>query len=232
MKKVILALFAVSVLVVSCKKDDDYKQEPPRDRGEEAIAAQNEIEEFLNSYSYNYEEFENPSEDFDYRVVMDSIQPGSNKIPLMEQVEYKTVEDPYEPDVKYKLYYLKVEQGTGDAVAEAEQVYITYESYRIRTNERLENSNSTDAKRFDLENKTSNKGLKEALKEFNAAEGFVENGDGTITYEGYGIGAVFVPSGLAFFNNPPLGAPVGVYNQIAYAFQVKGVNKKEEEEED
>lgn len=231
MKKVIFALFAVSVLVVSCKKDDDYKEDPPRDRGEEAIAAQNEIEEFLNSYAYNYEDFENPSEEFDYRVVIDSIIPGSNKIPLIEQVEYKTVEDPYESSVKYKMYYLKVAQGEGAAVADAEAAYITYESWRMLSNEQLERTSSSDPKPFAFENKASNTGLKEALKEFNAAEGFIVNDDGTITYEGYGIGAVFVPSGLAFYNNPPLAAPIGVYNQLIYTFQVKGVSEQEEEED-
>src|SRR5699024_11502690 len=134
MKKTILALFAIAVLVVSCKKDDDYKEEPPRDRGEEAIAAQNEIEEFLSNYAYNYEEFENPSEDFDYRVVIDSIVAGSDKTPLIEQVDFKMVEDPFEPEVKYKLYYLKVAQGDGPAVADALNAHITYEAWKLNTN--------------------------------------------------------------------------------------------------
>lgn len=227
MKRVILALFAASVLVVSCKKDDD-KMEPPRDRGKEAIAAQNQIEAYLSNYAYNYEDFENPSSDFDFRVVIDSILPGSNRIPLIEQVEYKMVEDPFESDVKYKLYYLKVKQGTGEAVADAEVAHITYETWRLTTNELLERTNSSQPRPFVMDNKASNLGLKEVLKEFNAAEELIENEDGTISYEGYGIGAAFVPSGLAFFNNPPLGAPIGFYNQLIYTFQVKGVTTKEE----
>lgn len=231
MKKVILTLFAIAVLGVSCKKDDDHEVEPPRNRAEEAIAAQNEIEEFLSNYAYNYEEFENPSEDFDYRVVIDSIEAGSDKTPLIEQVDYKMVEDPYEPEVKYKLYYLKVAQGEGPAVADAEVVHITYETWRLRTGELLERTNSSQPKPFVLDNIYNNTGLKEVLKEFNAADGYIENEDGTIVYEGYGIGAAFVPSGLAFYNNPPLGAPIGYYNQLIYTFQVKGVTEKEEEEE-
>lgn len=230
MKKVILALFALSVLVVSCKKDDDHKQEPPRDRGEEAIVAQNEIEEFLSAHTYNYEEFENPTSDFDYRVVIDSMEAGSGRTPLIEQVEYKMVDDVFEPNVKYKLYYLKVAQGEGAAVTDAEVVYITYETWRLSNNELLERTNSSQPKPFVLDNKASNTGLKEALKEFNAAENFIDNEDGTIDYEGYGIGAVFVPSGLAFFNNPPLGAPIGYYNQLIHTFQVKGISEKEEED--
>ncbi len=232
MKKIILALFAASVLVVSCKKDDDYKEEPPRDRGEEAIAAQNEIEEFLSKHAYNYEDFENPSEDFDYRVVFDSIAEGSGKTPLIDQVEYKIVEDPYESNVTYKLYYLKVEQGEGDPVSDAEVAYITYETWRMRTGELLERTSSSQPKPFVMENKFSNGGLKEALLEFNAADGFTENEDGTVSYDGYGIGAVFVPSGLAFFNNPPLGSPIGYYNQLIYTFQVKGVSENPEEDEE
>lgn len=231
MKKVILILFAVSVLAVSCKKDDDYKEEPPRDRGEEAIAAQNEIEEFLSNYAYNYEDFENPREDFDYRVVFDSIAPGSDRTPLIEQVDYKMVEDLYEPEVKYKLYYLKVAQGEGPAVADAEVAHITYETWRLSNNELLERTGSSEPKPFVMDNKFSNTGLKEVLKEFNAADGFIENEDGTISYEGFGIGAAFVPSGLAFYNQPPLGALIGYYNQLIYTFHVKGVTETEGEEE-
>lgn len=232
MKKTILALFAIAVLVISCKKDDEHKVEPPRDRGEEAIAAQNEIEEFLSNYAYNYEDFENPSEDFDYRVVIDSIEAGSNKIPLIEQVEYKMVEDAYEPEVKYKLYYLKIAQGEGPSVSDAEVAYITYETWQLNTMTMVERTNSSQPKPFVLDNKATDHGLKEALKEFNAADGFNVNEDGTVTYEGYGIGAVFAPSGLAFYNNPPLGVPIGFYNQLIYTFQVKGVNENEEEEEE
>lgn len=231
MKKVILILFAVSVLAVSCKKDDDYKEEPPRDRGEEAIAAQNEIEEFLSNYAYNYEDFENPREDFDYRVVFDSIAPGSDRTPLIEQVDYKMVEDLYEPEVKYKLYYLKVAQGEGPAVADAEVAHITYETWRLSNNELLDRTGSSEPKPFVMDNKFSNTGLKEVLKEFNAADGFIENEDGTISYEGFGIGAAFVPSGLAFYNQPPLGTLIGYYNQLIYTFHVKGVTETEGEEE-
>src|SRR5699024_6712062 len=123
--------------------------------------------------------------------------------PLIDQVEYKIVEDPYESNVTYKIYYLKVEQGEGDPVSDAEVAYITYETWRMRTGELLESTSSSQPKPFVMENKFSNGGLKEAVLEFNAADGFTENEDGTVSYDSYGIGAVFVPSGLAFFNNPP-----------------------------
>lgn len=228
MKKVILLLFVASILVVSCKKDDSFKEEPPRDRGKEAIAAQNEIEEFLTKYTYNYEDFENPSEDFNFRIVIDSIVPGSNKKPLIDLVSYKTVEDPEDSKVKYKLYYLKVRQGKGPAMADAEIAYITYEAYRVRDNKLVEETNLSDPKPFVFDTKSS-LGVKQALLEFNASDSFIENPDGTTTYNNYGIGAVFVPSGLAFFNRPPLGVAVGVYNQLIYAFHVKGAKLVVEE---
>ncbi len=35
-----------------------------------------------------------------------------------------------------------------------------------------------------------------------------ENPDGTLTFDDYGIGAVFIPSGLGYYNTPPLGSPI------------------------
>ena len=40
---------------------------PPRDRGEEAIPSTAEIETYLMTHFYNYEEFANPPADFDFQ---------------------------------------------------------------------------------------------------------------------------------------------------------------------
>src|SRR5690606_24317759 len=91
----ILLLLTLSTVFVSCKKDDDGV--PPfveRDRYEEAAVAKAEIETYLQTHFYNYEEFENPPVGFDYQIVFDVIEgENSDKIPLIDQVETKSVFD-------------------------------------------------------------------------------------------------------------------------------------------
>ena len=44
------------------------------------------------------------------------------------------------------------------------------------------------------------KGFSESVSEFNIATNTVDNGDGTFTYQNYGVGAVFMPSALGYYS--------------------------------
>lgn len=229
MKKIRFAVLSMLIVLAACSKDDN-KTEKPRDRAQEAIEAQNEIEEYLNNYTYNYEDFDNPSEDFDFKIQFEKIE-ESGKTPLMDLVDYKVVEDPVKAGLEYKLYYLKVKKGDGEALADAEVAFITYDIWRMRTDELIDGTSDSQPKPFVMD-APSNPGLKEVLREFNAGTDFEINDDGTVTYTGYGIGAAFIPSGLAFFNQPPLGSTIGYYNQLIYTFHTKAMKAKESDEDE
>ena len=44
----------------------------------------------------------------------------------------------------------------------------------------------------------------------------LENGDGTISYEGFGIGAIFIPSGLGYFDRSAAGGSVPSYSPLVF----------------
>jgi len=218
MRKKILIPFAIlSILfIVSCNNDDDGgNTEPPRDRGEEAAAAQLEIESFLETHFYNYEEFQSPPADFDFRVEIDTIA-GENidKTPLIEQVDFKTVRDRVEDDVTYKLYYLNVAQGGGESLQFPDIAFMTYEGFLIDL-EKFDGSPTPV--RFDLTQFIN--GFQDALIEFNGAETITSNEDGSVSYDNFGIGAVFIPSGLGYFNISPT-TEIPSYAQLVFTFQL------------
>ena len=211
-----LTLFLTTLFVGCGNNDDDGPIAVPiRDRAEEALEAQTEIEEFLSTHFYNYEEFENPPADFDYKIKIDSIA-GENldKTPLIEQVQFKTVKDRVEDDVTYKLYYLKVSEGGGTPVLFPDILTLTYEG-------RLSDLSLFDGRtapvQFDLTQIVN--GLQDALIEFNNAAGITELPDGTLNVEDPGIGAVFIPSGLGYFFEPPPMSGIGLYAQLIFTFQ-------------
>jgi hypothetical protein len=73
----------IVLTVLSCKKDDGVDAIPPRDRGEEAIPSTTEIETFLATHFYNYEEFDNPPANFKFRIKFDTIAgDNASKTPL------------------------------------------------------------------------------------------------------------------------------------------------------
>ncbi|MEH6764655.1 MAG: hypothetical protein V7655_09150 [Aequorivita antarctica] len=231
MKKIkfgVTSLIVMLIVTVSCKKDDgsDIYIVPPRDRGEEAIRAQAEIEAFLETHFYNYEEFQADPENF--KLKFDTIAgDNASKIPLMEQVTSKEVKDLVDNTVVYKLYYLKVREGGGDEHPHfCDRTTNTYDG-------RLMNLDLFDSSvipvKFDLvDNPLNNppisgiiRGLQQAIIEFKGAQGDpIVNPDGTLTFENYGIGAVFIPSGLAYFQYPPPTGGLNSYDQIIFSFEL------------
>jgi len=205
----------------SCKKDDGIDVIPPRDRGEESIPSTAEIETYLTTHFYNYEEFENPPAGFNFKVKFDTIAgDNASKTPLMEQISFKNVKDRVDNTVTYKLYYLKVIQGEGKSPSFPDIASIAYAGIYLNNESGYNRSDDFDSSvfpiRFDLTQIVP--GLSEAIVEFNASTGYVLNGDGTTTYQNYGIGAAFMQSGLAYYSTPPPGIPV--YSQLIFTFEL------------
>jgi len=224
MKKIkyLLPILAFAFVVLnSCKDDDDgVVRIPPHDRGEEAIIANDQIVKFLETHFYNYEEFENPTTDFNFRIVFDTIA-GDNalKTPLIEQVDVKEVTDIFDEDVTYDLYYLKVNEGGGDEIKFTDNVSLAYEGRLVADLELFDSS--VVPVPFDLTQIVN--GLQSALIEFKGAISFDGNNDGTLTFEDFGNGAVFIPSGLAYFDSPP--PSLINYSQLIFTFHTYLIQK-------
>ncbi|WP_239990752.1 FKBP-type peptidyl-prolyl cis-trans isomerase [Marixanthomonas ophiurae] len=220
-----------ALLLFSCKKDDGGVDTiPPRDRGEEAIEAEADIITYLETHFYNYEEFNSPPEGFDYTIRFDTIAgDNANKTPLMEQVVSKSVQDRIDEDVFYDLYILKARQGEGKSPNFPDLAVNSYTGITIRNNEVFDASISPV--KFDLTQIIN--GLQEAMIEFNGADPELteQNPDGTITFKDFGVGAAFIPSGLGYFSNPPLGAGIQLYDQLIFTFKLYEVEIGDQDED-
>jgi len=214
-------LMVLTVLSVSCNKDDGPEPPPPpRDRGPEAVRAQAEIEAFLETHFYNYEDFQNDPNNF--KIKFDTIAgDNASKTPLIDQVKFKEVNDVFDPSVSYKLYYLKVREGEGDRPHFSDYTTNTYEGRTLG----LEIfDNAVTPVRFNLVDVGNTpgiiRGLQMGLIEFKGATNIIENPDGTLSYEDYGIGAVFVPAGLGYYQFPPITASIKPYDQLIFSFEL------------
>ena len=61
-------------------------------------------------------------------------------------------------------------------------------------------------------------GWSRVLPEFNAAESFIENGDGTVSFLNSGVGVMFIPSGLGYFDAGPAG--IAPYSNLIFKFEL------------
>ena len=227
-------LVIIVLILASCKKDDDPIGEvvPPRLLSEVALEDEVKIKQYLETHFYNYEDFATPSEDFDFRIKIDTIA-GSNstKTPMSEQVEFKDIlvssnnfaglEE--ENDIKHRLYYLSVREGEGVSPSIADSVYLRYEGFRISNNVVFDAQNRW----LDLQGTASQTnpgtigGFKNGLPNFKDGTNIIENLDGTFEVTDSGIGMIFVPSGLAYFNGGQPGAP---YSPISFKINLLATN--------
>ncbi|WP_066225275.1 FKBP-type peptidyl-prolyl cis-trans isomerase [Formosa haliotis] len=219
----------LAAMVFTCKNDDDDNTEtvPARDATEVYEENMAEIEAYLETHFYNYEDFDfdnpySPAND-NFQIVFDTIAGvNSDKIPLSDQVVSKEVPDSVEEDLIYTMYYLVVREGKGEEIHFTDRAFVQYRGTLLDGS--IFDSTVTPVGLSMLSYGTDYgvvDGFKETVIEFKTSTGNSENGDGTVTYHEHGIGAGFLPSGLAYFNSATSTIPA--YSPLIFAVNTSGV---------
>ncbi|WP_335966622.1 hypothetical protein [Galbibacter sp. PAP.153] len=201
--KYLIPVVIATLFIISCNNDDDGSDEPVlRDLTE--VTAENEVElqAYLKTHFYNYEEFANPTADFDYKIVFDTIAgDNADKTPLIDQIKDTLITI---QDVPQKMYYLIAREGEdeqgnkGKHPLLGDEVICKYEaSY---TNGIVQDASDVEVTFVTLGGLTE--GFAWFTTKLRIGTGYAENGDGTLTWnQDYGIGACFVPAGLAYYSS-------------------------------
>jgi len=200
-------LFLLAFIIIACKKDDDgVVFVPPEDLGEIFVQDEAKLQAYFETHFYNYEEFENPQPGFDYKILIDTIAgANSDKISLknspsfgfnsveVNSSQFGTVK---EESIVHKIYYIIARQGVGASPTFADSTYVQYEGSLLDGS--IFDSSSAPVW-FDLT--TNIPGFSQGITSLKAGGDFTENGDGTITVNDFGVGAIFMPSALAYYSN-------------------------------
>lgn len=204
----------------SCSSDDnrglpEVEFVPPRLLSEQVDQDDADLVAFLKTHFYNYEDFQSPAADFDYRVRFDTISgDNSDKISIFDSgqlagvefgteiisvnsAEFQRTDDEV---LDHKLYYLVARQGGSETTPTIGDDYIVRYEGSLLDGTVFDSSVSQPAK-FNLSQVV--RGFGNGLRFFKSGTEAIENGDGTFTYDNYGIGAIFMPSGLGYFSIPP-----------------------------
>jgi hypothetical protein len=140
---------------------------------------------------------------------------------LLQQVDFIEVADFIDTSVSYKMYYLNVREGGGEFPNFSDFTTNTYEG-------RLLNLDLFDSSvipvRFNLVDSPQSpgiiRGLQQAIIKFRGAASVSSNPDGTLSFENFGIGAVFIPSGLGYYQNAPASGGLKAYDQLIFSFEL------------
>lgn len=235
MRKILIVVMVF--VLASCNNDDDggVQLTPPRLLAEVAVENDAEIQEFLRTHTYNYEDFQNPIDpEFDLRVRIDTLAgDNADKDALIDRPELMseviTVSssrfglEVEETDIPHTLYYLVANQGGGESPTFADSTFVAYEGLRL--DKTLFDSAQGAGTWFDLPGNPfagisgTIRGFQEGITHFSAGENVTENPDGTFEIENFGSGLIIMPSGLAYFSGTQVGAAYSsiIFNVNLYA---------------
>lgn len=217
--KYVLFALALTVFYTQCGDDDDEQGGVQiRDEGEVKLENDLELNTFFEEHYISFEENPvNPNYD---RIVfkrLDDLDAPADATAIVDS-EFLKSKFLIRNEIEYEIFYLEFRKGadTERQPTFADSVLVTYEGFTLENNIF---DGSTTPTWLDLS--SSIVGFREGLVEYSGSTGFIENPDGSFLFEDdFGIGAVFVPSGLGYFAAPPPGSGILRYAPIYFTFQV------------
>ena len=210
----ILFIFLLILTVVSCEKDDNTVAAPPNDRGEQQVIDSISLKSYLSTHYYNsaaVNSLANPRlEDLVITELLDGETLPINTTLLIDDVEQHSTTF---LEVDYKYYILKIKPGEGESPNFSDSVRVNYSG--SLTNGSVFDSSTTPVV-FDLVYVIT--GWSRVMPEFKTSGSYVSNPDGSVSFDGYGMGAMFLPSGLGYFSTYRSGIPS--YSNLVFKFEI------------
>lgn len=204
-KNLSLLALCLAVGFVSCKKDDDDEITvvEVRDREQQQADDMDSLKLYLESHYYNKAEIEAalPNAGInDIKIIeLEGATVPEGYARLWDNIESQNPEPFTYADTDYQFYILKLNQGGGvNSPKFSDVVRVYYEVFT--TDDVVHDSNTIIPYDGDLSGNLI-EGWRRLFPYFNTAEGYDDNGDGTVTYKNSGLGVVFLPSGLAYFSS-------------------------------
>jgi FKBP-type peptidyl-prolyl cis-trans isomerase FkpA len=227
-----LSLLSLFVILFSCNKDDDNnsetKIEPYADQYAKDLVA---MDKFIDEYSMKV------STDGNYDVTFEKIpSPNTNNLQSIKEeftIETKTVKF---QELDHKLYYISFTPGTDKTPTAVDSVMVTYKGEYIYT-KKVEKEPKTDPKTYDefiasaeFENnpfpiwfQLGNlvKGWQEIFPKFQTG-GHTVNPDGSLGFNNFGAGVMFIPSAFGYYASARPGIPS--YSPLIFNFKLLKLN--------
>ena len=217
--KLYILLITILLLGFSCGDDDDdgIIEVPEADRTEQQVIDNDSLVSYLQSHYVDSSILLNNST-ISFNEIEINQLPENGELPNPDQNSLlvdivETLTTTYF-DVEYEYYILKINQGGSENSPNfSDKVRVSYEGTLM--DDTVFDSSSTPVD-FDLTSTIA--GWGRVLPEFNIAEDFVINSDGTVTYNNPGIGIMFLPSGLGYYSAAAGSVPV--YSNLIFKFKV------------
>lgn len=217
----ILSITTLSLFSCS-KSDNSVELTPPREYADQYPTDLNDIEQYLKTY------YVSVSADLDATIT--KIPEGGTQISIWDQTEYelkfRTVNL---HGVDYKVYYLVLNEGVGESPTNTDAVLAAYKGEYLQQVTASEVTTLTvtpfeeikfPQSFFNLNSVIT--GWAEIFPQFKTGT-YTEGTNGTISYENFGAGIMFIPSGLAYYSQGS--GTVPSYSPLVFSFKLYEIQR-------
>jgi len=232
-----ILLITLSIFIVSCTKSDNTTVSL-RDYAEQYDKDIKLIEKFLQTHYI--EVINHPGFTDDKDVAYIEIPEGGSQTSIWNSPDLVTDFTVDQNDITYKVYYLKLRQGSGPtskSPCNVDKVLTAYRGeYLYTVKETVEGVEVERLKHVQFEesinpqtyfNLTSViKGWSEVFPKFTTGT-YAANVDGTITFNDFGAGVMFLPSGLAYYANSTASIPA--YSPLVFSFKLYEIQRNDQD---
>ena len=225
-------LLITTISLFSCSKDDAAEIQPPREFAVQYATDLTDIEEYLKNYYITVVNHAGFPDDQD--VTFTKIETGGTQPSIYSYLNSSTFpkllsRDVSLHDITYKLYYLVLREGAGESPTNTDAVLASYQGdYLSRTT--VSEVTTLSTTQFEVVKNpqqffsllTTIVGWGETFPQFKTGT-YSSNTDGTVTYEDFGAGVMFVPSGLGYYNSGSGSIPS--YAPLVFSFKLYEINR-------
>jgi len=222
-RKNLLKIIAFVIVIIACSPDDpDFVPVPDNDRGEQQATDIALIETYLSTHYYNSNFIANQTNPGVEDIIITQLAEGE-QVPdghtlLIDSPNLIQAQQTYQ-ETLYTYYYLNLNEGGGSESPDfTDKIRVEYEGSLVSDGSIFDSSPTPID--FDMVGVGGASGLikgwQYVLPEFNTALDFVQGPNG-VDYNDFGLGVMFLPSGIAYFSNGTI-AGVPAYSNLVFKF--------------
>ena len=186
----------IGLLIVSCSKSDGPSIAPKKDYAEQYAKDNDSIVKFLQTHYMEVVDDESLPNFGD--VTFTEIPEGGTQTSIWDETDNhrklrtRLVD---QNDITYTVYYINFRDGVGEKPCNVDGVYANYKGTLLNGN--IFDQTTNPQTLFQLDGVI--RGWSEIFPQF-ASGTYSSNGDGTVSYDDFGAGVMFLPSGLGYYN--------------------------------
>ncbi len=206
----ILSVFVFCVALAACTKNSNNDPAPLRDYGTQYAADIAQIDQYIDSHYLTF--------DADYNVAFDTLLPGGGHSSIRTDTAFHLSDTTVAQNgINYKIYFIKFREGDlvyGNRPTQVDSIHVAYRGTNLIKSSQFDVA--VTPVWFKLDGVVT--GWSHIIPNFHTGTYSAATGPNPATFNNFGAGVMFLPSGLAYYNNAA--SNIAAYSPIVFSFKL------------